>query len=188
MNDLLIVQLFWERSEQALEQAKQKYGAYCLSIARNILFSGQDAEEAAQDTWLAAWNSIPPQRPAMLKTYLGKLTRRIALKKCRERMTQKRGGGELPLALSELEDCLAAPGSVEVHSDTQWLAASIDRFLQSLRREERNMFVCRYWYLDSIEAISNRFCCSQSKVKSMLYRLRKRLHNHLESEGFWDEE
>jgi len=188
MNDTEIVRLFWERNEQAILETKKKYDAYCLTIARSVLQSRQDADEAAQDTWLAAWNSIPPQRPVLLKTYLGKLTRRIALKRYRRMHALKRGAGEMPLVLDELTDCLASSSTVEDEVDGSRLTEAINRFLEGLKAEERSVFICRYWYLDSIEAIGKCFGFSTSKVKALLRRLRLRLRSHLESEGFWDEE
>ncbi len=187
MNDQTIVQRFWEREETAIPAARAQYGAYCLSIARRILFQPQDAEEAVQDTWLAAWNSMPPNRPAMLRTYLGKLTRRISLKKARACSAQKRGGGELPLVLDELEECVAGAASVESEVRQKELASCIDRFLAALPDEERRVFIRRYWWMEPVQEISRQLGYSQSKVKSMLYRLRRRLRIHLEQEGFEDE-
>ena len=187
MNDAAIVQLFFQRSELAVAQARAQYGAYCTAIARRILPNTQDVEEAVQDTWLAAWNSIPPQRPIMLKTYLGKLARRAALQKWRAAHAAKRGGGEVPLALDELAECLPAENGVEQESNAQQLTQSINRFLESLETMQRRVFLCRYWYLEPVEEIAGRFGFSQSKVKSMLFRLRKRLQANLEREGFWHE-
>ena len=188
MHDTEIVQLFCNRNERAVREAKAKYGAYCTAIAGRILCSPQDAEEAVQDTWFAAWNSIPPNRPVLLRTYLGKLARRSALKKWRGMHALKRGGGETALALEELTECLSGSGDVERETDGDELTAAIERFLEALKPEERRVFVCRYWYLDPIEEISGRFGFTPSKVKAQLYRLRKRLQKQLEKEGFWNEE
>lgn len=187
MNDTEIISLFWLRSERAIAESKAKYGGYCLTIARNILGSTQDAEESVSDTWLAAWNSIPPQRPAILRSYLGKLTRNISLKKWREWHAIKRGGGEVALALDELADCIADGCDTESEVDAKLLAQSINRFLARLKDVERRVFVCRYWYMDSVSEIGARFGFSESKVKSMLLRLRKRLKTQLEREGYFDE-
>ena len=187
MQDAEIVQLFWNRDERAIGEAKTKYGAYCAAIAGSILGSTQDAEEAVQDTWFAAWSSIPPNRPALLKTYLGKLARRSALKKWRGMHALKRGGGEVALALEELTECLSASENVECEAASVELSAAIDRFLAALKPEERRRFICRYWYMDSIEEIGKRYGFAKSKVKAQLYRLRKRLHKQLEKEGFLNE-
>lgn len=188
MNDQQIVQLFWERNDRAIEETRRQYGAYCLSIARNILFDALDAEEAVQDTWMAAWNSIPPNRPALLRTYLGKLTRRIALKQVRGKHALKRGGGETALVLDELAECTALQQGVEKELDEKQLTEAIERFLAGVREQERRVFICRYWYLEPVEHIAQRFGYSQSKVKSLLHRLRLRLRSQLVREGLLDEE
>lgn len=187
MNDTEIINLYWMRSERAIEESKIKYGAYCSVIARNILGDAQDAEESVSDTWLAAWNSIPPQRPAILSSYLGKITRNLSLKKWRERSAIKRGGGEVFLALDELADCIPDGSDTEHDVDEKLLNQTINRFLSELKPDERRVFVCRYWYMDPVSEIGLRFGFSESKVKSMLLRLRRRLKNRLEREGYFDE-
>jgi len=187
MNDTEIVSLYWARSERAIAETNVKYGGYCLTIARNILGDAQDADEAAADTWLAAWNSIPPRRPAILRSYLGKLTRNISLKKWRDGRALKRGGGEVLLVLDELADCIPDHSDTEKEADAKLLTQTINRFLSELKQDERRVFVCRYWYMDSVSDVSKRFGFSESKVKSMLLRLRKRLKSQLEREGYFDE-
>lgn len=187
MNDNEIVNLYWQRSENAVGETRAKYGAYCLTIARNILDDAQDAEEAVSDAWMAAWNSIPPRRPAILRSYLGKLTRNLSLKKWREKHALKRGGGEVELALDELAECIPDGSDVEREADARLLAEAVNRFLAGLKDDERRVFICRYWYLDSVADISRRFGYGQSKVKSLLMRLRQRLQRQLEREGFFDE-
>lgn len=189
MNDQEIVNLYWARNERAIRETSQKYGAYCRSISRNILGDARDAEECAADTWMAAWNSIPPHRPALLSAYLGKIARRLSLKRWRDGRALKRGGGEVQLALDELAECVPeAPGGVEAALDEKLLAASIDGFLAGLKAPERHVFVRRYWHLDSISEICRQSGYSQSKVKSMLHRLRQRLRAQLEREGYFDEQ
>lgn len=184
MNDAEIVDLYLKRSERAIAETQTKYGAYCTSIARNILGDAQEAEESAADTYLAAWNSIPPHRPAVLRTYLGKLARRISLKKWRDRHALRRGRGEVALVLDELAECVSDGRNLDDEMEMRMLARSIDRFLAGLRDAERRIFICRYWYMDPIADIGRRFGYSQSKVKSLLFRLRHRLKEHLESEGY----
>ncbi|MBR6312213.1 MAG: sigma-70 family RNA polymerase sigma factor [Oscillospiraceae bacterium] len=183
MEDSRIVELFLERDEAAVSEAGSKYGAYCRSIAMNILQSAPDAEEAVGDAMFAAWNAIPPHRPAVLSTFLGKLTRRAALKKVREASAQKRGGGQLALALEELGECLPGSGSTEEAVEAAELGRAVNAFLAALPAQERSIFLCRYWYLDSVADIASRFGCGQSKVKMTLKRTRDRLRDHLEKEG-----
>lgn len=183
MEDAHIVDLYWARSEAAVAETAKKYGAYCYSIAHAILTNPEDAEESVNDTWLDAWNSMPPHRPAILATFLGKITRRIAIDKWRARSAEKRGGGEMALALSELADCVPSGKTVEQEVADTELEAAINRFVLSLPLTRRRVFLCRYWYLDSIAAIAKQFGLSQSSVKVMLHRTRKALRTFLEREG-----
>ena len=184
MEDEKIVELYWERSERAISETAEKYGVYCGSIARNILASAEDAEECLNDTWMAAWNAIPPHRPSVLKTFLAKLTRRIAITRWRDLHRDKRGGGEAALALDELGECLPSGESVEDAVVAAELGEAVNRFVRSLPDDERRVFLRRYWYLDPIDTICRRFDFSHGKVKSMLHRTRIKLHDHLKKEGF----
>ena len=184
MDDKDIIVLFWKRSQKAIEETASKYGAYCYSIAYNILNNNEDAEECVNDTYIDAWNSIPPHRPSILSTFLGKITRRIAIDKWRKANAQKRGGGELPLVLEELGECVASFQNVEQTVEHNLLSEVIKDFVKKLPETERSIFICRYWYMDSIEDICKQFHFSQSKVKSMLLRTRKKLWNKLNKEGF----
>lgn len=182
MEDQRIVELYWERSEQALREPQAKYANYCYAIAYNILGNREDSEESLNDTYLEAWNSMPPHRPTFLSIFLGKITRRISIDKLRHRNAEKRGGGNLTLALEELEDCLSARDDLQKELEFQILADAINRFLESLSDTERRVFLCRYWYVDSIESISEQFGFSPSKVKSMLLRTREKLKKQLQKE------
>lgn len=184
MEDSAIISLYFSRSEKAISETDRKYGAYCFTIANNILSSREDSEESVNDTYLAAWNTIPPQHPNALASFLGKITRYISLDRWKKRTAAKRGGGELPLALEELGDCVSGESSPETVVMDRELARCVNHFLESLPETERKVFVCRYWYLDPIEGIGKRFGFSESKVKSMLYRLRGKLRGELEEEGF----
>lgn len=184
MDDQAIVELYWNRSEHALSETSAKYGKYCYSIAYNILENSEDADESVNDTYLAAWGTIPPNRPAILSTFLGKLTRRISIDCLRKRIADKRGGGEVTLVLDELEDCIAGKQNVENAYIHKELTEAINCYLDTLTQMERNIFLCRYWYLDPIAVIASNFGLSQSKVTSMLYRLRKKLRLQLEKEGY----
>ncbi len=183
MEDDSIVNLYWARSENAISETSKKYGNYCYSIAYNILGNVEDADESVNDTYLDAWNNIPPHRPSILSTFLGKITRRISIDKWRGRTAEKRGGGEIVLVLDELSDCIPSNQSVEHEVEVAVLSQLIDNFVMSLPPMERRVFICRYWYLDPIADIAQRFGFSQSKVKMMLHRQRKNLLNRLEREA-----
>ena len=183
MEDREIVDLYWQRDEWAIAETAAHYGSYCSSIARNILHQTQDVEECVNDTWMNAWNSIPPHRPEVLSSFLGKITRYICLKKWRERCAQKRGGGEAALALEELSESIPDGRHIDEAMQAKELAQIINMFLNELPETARYIFVRRYWYLDSIAAISIQYGLSQSKVKTMLWRTRKKLLLRLEKEG-----
>lgn len=175
MEDAKILELYWMRSQDAVAQTQQRYGALCRSVAGNILASGGDVEECVNDVWLAAWNSIPPAWPE-------RLTRNIALDRLDYNRAQKRRG-ELSVALSELEECLADPTEVEGQVEAGQTAAAIDAFLRALPREQRWVFLRRYWYADPVAETARRGHMTVSKVKSMLLRTRKKLKVYLEQEG-----
>ena len=172
MEDREIVALFLQRDQRAVEHAQEKYGAYCLAIARRI--APDAAEEAVNDALLGAWNAIPPHKPAELSAFLGKLTRRAALKKRRAASAEKRGGGSVALALEELGECTGGTDPARALEGKE-LAKLLDAFLRSLKPTERRAFVLRYWYLEPVAEVAKQLGCSESKVKSLLFRLRKRL-------------
>ena len=183
MEDAAIVELYWKRQERAIDETKMKYGAYCTSIAQRILSDRQDAEECVNDTYLGAWNALPPHRPARLDTFLGKITRNLSLKRWRSRSAAKRGGGTVALSLDELKDCVPSDNRVDERLEAEDLARIINAYLGKLGSDERRMFVCRYWHFDSIADIAERFGFSQSKVKMTLKRTRDDLARYLEEEG-----
>lgn len=183
MEDSSIVELYWTRSENAIAETASKYGKYCYTIAFNILFNTEDAEESVNDTYLGAWNSMPPHRPSILSIFLGKITRRISLKKWRDKNADKRGGGEVSLVLDELEDCIPSDDDVEQKLHMAELEKMISAFIKTLPDIERWVFISRYWYLDPIPTICKQFGFSQSKVKSMLHRTRGKLMTYLKKEG-----
>ena len=183
MEDARIVDLYWARSENAISETSAKYGKYCYTIAYNVLANHEDADESVNDTYLDAWNNMPPHRPSILSTFLGKITRRISIDKWRGRTAEKRGGGEIVLALDELSDCVPSDHNVEHEVEAAELAKVIDDFVMSLPLMDRRVFICRYWYLDPISVISQQFSFSESKVKMMLHRQRKKLLSYLEKEA-----
>lgn len=183
MEDAQIINLYFARNEQAIRETDSKYGGYCYSIAYNILTNQEDAEESVSDTYLSAWNAIPPRRPAALAAFLGKITRHISIDRWRKYRAEKRGKGQIELALDELSECVSGAQSAEDSAIRKEILASVNRFLGTLNETERRVFLCRYWYLDSTEEIAQKSGFSVSKVKSMLLRIRKRLNASLEKEG-----
>ena len=184
MDDKSIVDLYFSRDQEAITQTDKKYGHYCYRIAYNILTNREDAEESVSDTYVAAWRAIPPRRPSVLSTFLGKITRHIAIDRWRERNASKRGGGEVPLALEELQDCVAGMQNVEMDYERKEIIKAYVKFLDALPVTERRVFLCRYWYVESIETIAEKFGFSQSKVKTMLHRTRSKLRKQLAEEGY----
>ena len=184
MDDSKIVDLYWARSEDAIAQTDAKYGRYCYSIASNILPFREDAQESVNDTWLAAWNALPPNRPRFLSAFLGKLTRRISIDRWRHINAEKRGGGTMDLALEELAGCI--PGGVDpaAQAEAAELARCVNAFLAGLPTEERQVFLMRYFELAPISAIAERLRIGTSKTKTMLHRTRKKLRAYLEKEGY----
>lgn len=182
MEDKRIVDLYWKRSEAAIYETDQKYHGYCFSIANHILFNKEDSDECVNDTYVAAWNSMPPDKPNNLKTFLGKLTRNISLHRWEYYHADKRGGSEVALALDELENILKND-AVDV-VDKVTLQQVLNQFLKQLKPESRKFFVRRYWYMDSIEEIAKMYGVSLSKVKMSLLRARNQLKDILEQEGY----
>ncbi len=184
MDDKEIIGLFLARDEGAVEAAQRQYGAYCAAIAQNILDDWGAAEECVNDTWLKCWQTIPPQRPASLKGYAGRIARNLALSIRRADAAQKRGGGQTALALDELSEVVSGGETPEGALDRAAFRAALDGFLGALQSRDRNLFLRRYWYLDSVEALSKRFSMSKTQVTTTLHRLRQKLRAHLEQEGF----
>ena len=184
MEDSKIIDLYWNRDESAIPATSEKYGAYCTSIARNILKNEEDTEECVNDTYLNAWNSIPPQKPSVLSAFLGRITRNLSFNRYKLLHTQKRGGGEVPLVLSELGDCVSGKESVEQELDRKELLAEINVFLAGLSREKRQMFVRRYWYAESVRNIAKQFGVSEGSATMTLKRVRKQLKDALVAKGY----
>ena len=183
MDDKAIVLKFWDRDEDAVNESKKQYGDYCLYIANNVLHDRQDAEECVNDALFAAWNSIPPQKPENLKTYLGKLTREIAINRWKSNKRQKRIPSEITQSLDEIAEMVSG-GDFEEELELTELSAEISRFLSYVDETKRNVFIRRYWHYDSIESICQRYGFGKSKVLMMLKRTRDDLARHLQKEGF----
>lgn len=184
MDDRSIVALYWQRNERAIEETVTKYGKYLYSISYQILSNEEDAEECVNDTYNDAWQAMPPHRPSILSTFLGKITRRNSIDLWRKHNAEKRGGGEIALVLDELEECVSGNNDVESEIERQELQKKINVFLMGLPRRECHVFICRYWYMNSISDIAKQFNYSESKIKSMLFRTRDKLRIMLEKEGY----
>lgn len=183
MEDEAIVQLFWERDEKAITATAEKYGAYCMSIASNILGNSEDAEECINDAYLNTWNSIPPHRPQMLSTYLGKIVRNLSFNLYKKKRADKRGGGQMSLVLDELSEVLAGVGSPEESWDAAFLAQMINGFLEAIPLERRKIFVRRYWYAESVKDIAKRYDMTENNVSVILNRTRDNLKKYLMERG-----
>lgn len=184
MDDSSIVQLYWQRDEKAIEASEEKYGGYCHKIAWNILQSKEDAEECVADTWMGAWRAMPPHRPQRLATFLGKITRNLSCNRLNAQMAVKRGGGEITLVLDELLECIPASNTVEKTIEDEQLGQAMNTFLYTLPERECNVFLRRYWYVESFEEIANRYHLKAGNVKMIVSRVRRKLRNYLEKEGF----
>ena len=184
MEDANIVQLYWDRNEQAITESSSKSGASCQSIARNILEDRSDAEECVNDTWLRAWDAMPPHRPSMLSVFLGKITRNLSFDRYRMLHRDKRGGHSIDLVLDELAEIVSGTDDPERSWEAKELHREIDRFLATLEPDKRHMFVRRYWYADSIPDIARRFQTRKNNVSVTLMRIRKSLREHLTERGY----
>lgn len=185
MEDAQILDAFWNRDEVAISAAEETYGRYCASIAGNILDCAEDVEEILSDTWLRAWNSIPPQRPDNLKLYLARITRNLSYDRFRTQTREKRGGGEIAVALHELSDCIPSSGQPGDRLDAEELREAINCFLATLPHRDRSVFLLRYFYAEPIEAIASRYGIRVGLVRTILSRTRKKLKNYLIKEDFW---
>lgn len=183
MEDSAIIELYWQRSETAIAHTAEKYGAYCGSISMNIVSSKEDAMECVNDTYLHTWNAIPPNRPSVFRTWLGRICRNLSLDRYKRQGTKKRGGDAVTVLFGELELCVPGSWSVERHLEEAEVAAVISAFLWQSSKTNRIIFVRRYYYGDSIGGISERLGMGESRVKSSLQRTRRKLLACLEREG-----
>ena len=184
LEDCEIVRLYLARDESAIEKTAEKYGSRLRALSFNIVGDMQTAEECENDTYLKAWRSIPPCRPEnCLYAYLSSIARNVSIDICRKRSTLKRGAHIFELS-AELEQCIPASDDVEKSIDGAELTASLNRFVLSLDEEKRNIFLRRYYYLDSVAEIARRFSLSENNVKTILHRCRKKLRRQLEKEDY----
>lgn len=184
MDDSEIVKLFLDRNEQALSEVSTKYRRYCFSIALNIVNSEEDAEECVNDTLMRAWDMIPPHKPERLSTFLGKIVRNIAIDRHRSTFSEKRGGGEAEMAFDELAEIIPDGRSIEDDAEQKELLNEINAFLGKLPDNRRNIFMCRYWYCDSIAKIAREFGISEGNVSVILNRTRRKLKDYLKKRGY----
>ncbi len=184
MNDKDIIQLYWNRDPEALSATAQKYGNYCTSIAQNILGNREDAEECVNDAFLNTWNTIPPNQPTILSAFLGTITRNLAFNKYKHNHAKKRGNGEIMTVLDELAECVSGFDTVEQEIDRRELVETINFFLDTLTPKKRSLFICRYWYSDSISTIARRYGMTEGNVATTLNRLRTKLKEYLLERGY----
>lgn len=184
MEDVSIIGLYQQRDESAIAESERKYGSFCMSVAMNILSSREDAEECVNDTWLTAWNKIPPEVPVCLRAFLGSITRSHSLNRWKALHRDKRGGGELPLVLEELSECVSGAETVVDEVIAGEMAACVDRFLRTLPETERRLFLCRCWLGHPLPTLAERFGMKENYVRTVLSRTRKKLRRALEKEGY----
>ena len=184
MEDTAIIDLYFAREERAIGETGKKDGSYCRTFAFNILRSREDAEEALNDTYLKAWQSMPPKKPAVLRLFLAKITRNLAFSRWRNLTAQKRGGGELPLVLEELAECVGTGEEVGAALEAKELTRSIGKLLDTLSPLEQNIFLRRYFFLEDAGVIAARYGLRRDSVNQSLCRTRKKLKAHLIQEGY----
>lgn len=183
MEDSAIIDLYWSRDQRAIEETAGKYGPFLHTLVWNILRSRSDAEECVNDTYLRAWNAIPPARPAAFRAWLGRIARNLSLDRWKAERAQRRGGSAVEILLGELEECVPDPRGVERQLEDQEIASLISAFLRRLPAESRRVFLRRYWYGQDLADIATEQGCGVGKVKSSLFRTRKALRAYLEEEG-----
>ncbi len=184
MEDHAIISLYLQRNERAIAESEAKYGAFCLTVAQNVLQHREDAEECVNDTWLRAWNRIPPELPQCLRAFFGKITRRLALDKRRTASREKRIPEQALCALDELSECLPDGNDTEDAVAARLLGEALNRFLGTLSKRDRDVFLCRYYFLCPTEQIARQHGTSESYVRNLISRTRKKLKAYLEKEGF----
>lgn len=183
MDDVQIIELYWQRDQQAIAASEAKYGAYCRSIAHHILGDAEDEREAVNDTWWQAWQAMPPQRPQILRAFLGRITRNISFNRYKARQADKRGGGQLAAVLEELAECVPGGEDVAAKLELQELTQALNSFVAALPAEKRRIFLCRYWYTESVAEIAARFGMKPGAVSTQLHRLRGQLRAYLQEGG-----
>ena len=187
MEDMEIVELFFDRNEEAIKKTSEKYGAYCKAVAENILKNPEDSEECVNTALLRLWNSVPPEKPENLKIFLAKITRNVAINNLKAKFAEKRGGREGFAAFDELSECIPSKNNVEEIFDEKELEKAINEFVKNLPEKERNIFIRRYFFFESTKKIGERFSFSSNRVSVILHRTRRKLLEHLKKEGLYNE-
>lgn len=185
MNDNDIIELFFQRNQDGILEAQQKYGLYCQSVARNILGSEEDSRECLNDLWLRAWNAIPPQRPKLLKAWLAKIIRNLAINRREAASAQKRAGDLYALSLSELDECVPDPRTAEERTYVRELTKALNAFLETEQTIDRKIFVSRYFCCESTVRTAEKLGLTEGQVKVRLHRCRERLRKYLRSHEFY---
>lgn len=184
LKDTEILDLYFDRNEQAIAETQNKYGTYCFSIAYHILHDQEDSDECVNDTWMRAWNSIPPNRPDYLNIFLGTITRNLSFDRYKKKKAAKRGSGDLGVCLDELEECIPDTGSsTEDTVEAAELQRMINEFLKTLPEKDCNVFLRRYWYSEEYAEIADRYGMNLNSVKTTLFRTRGKLKAYLEKQG-----
>lgn len=184
MEDQEIIQLFWERSESAVQEASRKFGNYCGSIARGILNNHEDSEDCVNEALMRAWESIPPKKPSSLCAFIGRITKNIALDRIKSSERKKRGGGELALVYEELAGIVSDGTSVEDEFERKEIMSAISNFLRNSSKQNRQVFVLRYWYCRSAPEIAAELYIKEEHTYVILSRMREKLREHLKKEGY----
>ena len=184
MEDKELIGLFFERSEEAIPEAERKYGKLCFSVAKNVLGNEEDAKECLNDALLALWNKIPPEVPASLSAFIGKIARNIALNRFRKNTAEKRRGNESTAVLDEISEFVSGSDNIEETFEQRELIAEINEFLGTLPKEKRRIFVARYWLFESIADIAKRTGRNEKFIHNTLGRTRTKLKKYLEERGF----
>lgn len=184
MTDEMIIQLFWDRREEAIKETEKRYGAYCFKVAQSVLQNKEDSEECMNDALLQAWNMIPPTRPAHLNFFLAKIVRNLAISKYRRKYAKKRGQGEVAIVLDELEECIAGQSDIESYFEMAELQKCVNAFVRELPEKEGNVFIARYFYMYSTREIAKKYHITENHVRVMLSRMRDRLRKWLQKEGY----
>jgi len=185
MEDHEIIQLYFRRDEAAIAESDAKYGKYCFTVANNILMSRQDSEECVNDTWLRAWQAMPPQKPGFLQQFFVKITRNLSLDRYRARQSRKRGGGELAAALEELGGCVSGGTDPACVVEQRALEESLLAFLGAIAQRDRAIFLRRYFYVEDYSTIAKNFSMKEANVRLVLSRTRQKLRDYLRKEGFF---
>jgi RNA polymerase sigma-70 factor (ECF subfamily) len=183
VRDTEILDLYWNRDERAISESNKSFGGYCHSIAFNILHDREDSDECVNDTWLRAWNVMPPKRPDRLAIFLGTITRNLSIDRWKMKKAAKRGNGEMEVALDELAECIPAMHGTEEAVEAHELEHMINEFMHRLSERDCNVFLRRYYFLEEYSAISERYGLNINTVKTSLHRTRDKLREYLEKEG-----